>query len=201
MTDTTGATPPSWGTPEGRAMIELLWDPPAPSNRGPRQRLTLDRVVDAAIELAAAEGVDRLSMRSLANRLDVGAMSLYTYVPGRDELFELMIDRAWASREKADPALPWRAQIEFHAQQAWDMYAAHPWLIYSNLWRMPLGPHVLDIQEDMYRAVRLTGLPPEDIVRVAWSTPTCSEWLAARSPTPASRRTPALRLTPTGSRG
>ena len=29
-------------------------------------------------------------------------MSLYTYVPGRDELFELMIDRAWASREKAD---------------------------------------------------------------------------------------------------
>ncbi len=160
------ADPASWGTPEGRAIIELLWDPPKPSNRGPRQRLTLDRVVDAAIELAAAEGVDRLSMRSLANRLDVGAMSLYTYVPGRDELFELMIDRAWASREKADPALPWRAQIEFHAQQAWDMYAAHPWLIYSNLWRMPLGPHVLDIQEDMFRAVRLTGLPPEDIVRV-----------------------------------
>jgi len=158
--------PTEWGTPEGRAMIELLWDPPSPSSRGPQQRLSLDKVVDAAMDLALAEGVDGLSMRTLSARLGVGTMTLYTYVPGRDELFELMIDRAWASRQKADPALPWRAQVEFHAHQAWEMYAASPWLIRSNLWRMPLGPHVLDIQEDLYRAVRLTGLPPDDIVRV-----------------------------------
>jgi len=166
MTAPTG-DPAEWGTPEGRAMIELLWNPPDPPARGPRQRLSVDKVVEAAMALAAAEGVDRLSMRTLASKLGVGAMSLYTYVPGREELFELMVDRAWASREKPDTALPWRAQVEFHAHQAWDMYARSPWLIHANLWRMPLGPHVLDIQEDLYRAVRLTGLSPYDVPRVA----------------------------------
>ena len=155
------------GTPEGQAMIELLWNPPPPRTRGPKQRLTLDQVVHAAIEVAATLGVDELSMRKVAQHLGVGAMSLYTYVPGKDELFELMIDRAWADRRPADRALPWRAQVEFHAHEAWRMYATHPWLIRSNLWRMPLGPHVLDAQEDLYRAVALTGLPETTVGRVA----------------------------------
>ena len=156
-----------WGTPEGRAMVELLWNPPAPSTRGPKQRLSVDRVVEEAMALAAENGVDGLSMRSLAQRLGVGAMSLYTYVPGRDELFELMVDRAWAVREKADPSSPWRDQLEHHARQAWAMYERYPWMIQANLWRMPLGPHVLDSQEDLYRAANLTGLPKSDVSRVA----------------------------------
>jgi AcrR family transcriptional regulator len=147
-------------------MIDLLWNPPPPPSKGPRQRLTLDRVVEAAMGLAADEGIDRLSMRALAARLGVGAMSLYTYVPGRDELFELMIDRAWAMRTKADASLPWRAQVEHHAREAMEMYDEYPWLVRANLWRMPLGPHVMDAQEDLYRAVEQSGLPPYDVVRV-----------------------------------
>jgi AcrR family transcriptional regulator len=157
---------PAAGTPQGRAMLALLWDPPEPSARGPRQRLTLDRVVEAAMALAAEHGVEALSMRALATRLGVGTMTLYTYVPGRDELFELMVDRAWSVRTPADPALPWRAQVEHHAREAWAMYQRFPWLVHSNLWRMPLGPHVLDIQEDLYRAVRAAGLAAYDVARV-----------------------------------
>jgi AcrR family transcriptional regulator len=156
-----------WGTPEGRAMIELLWNPPGPSGRGPKKRLSLTRVVEEAMSLAAEEGVERLSMRALAQRLGVGAMSLYTYVPGREELFELMIDRAWAARTKADPIQPWRAQVEHHARQAWEMYETYPWMIHANMWRMPLGPHVLDAQEDLYRAVLASGLPFHDTARVS----------------------------------
>ena len=155
-----------WGTPEGQAMVELLWDPPPPARRGPRQKLTLDEVVTAGMAVAA-RSVDELSMRKVAQELGVGAMSLYTYVPGRDELFELMIDRAWADRRLPDRALPWREQAEFHAHEAWRMYREHPWLISSNLWRMPLGPHVLDVQEDLYRGVLLTGLGATTVVRSA----------------------------------
>jgi AcrR family transcriptional regulator len=154
------------GTPEGQAMIELLWDPPAPPRRGPRQRLTLDRVVDAGMTVAA-RSADELSMRKVAQELGVGVMSLYTYVPGRDELFELMVDRAWGVRELPGRDLPWREQVEFHAHQAWRMYREHPWLAGSNPWRMPLGPHVLDVQEDLYRAVSLAGLAPVTVVRAA----------------------------------
>jgi AcrR family transcriptional regulator len=159
--------PSQWGTPEGRAMLDLLWDPPAPATRGPKQRLTLDRVVEAAMDLAAELGVEALSMRALATRLAVGTMSLYTYVPGREELFELMVDRAWSTRTRADPALSWRRQVEHHAREAWGMYQRFPWLVASNLWRMPLGPHILDIQEDLYRAVRTTGVAAYDVARVA----------------------------------
>ncbi|MEJ7633725.1 TetR/AcrR family transcriptional regulator [Aeromicrobium sp.] len=159
--------PSTWGTPEGRHMIELLWDPPAPAGRGPKQKLTLDQVIEAGMSVAASEGVDKLSMRNVAAHLDVGAMSLYTYVPGRDELFELMIDRAYAVRSLPDPTLPWRSQLEAHAREAWAMYQTYPWLIRANLWRMPLGPHVLDVQESIYSATRLTGLTEVDVVRVA----------------------------------
>ncbi len=154
------------GTPEGQAMIELLWNPPPPPTRGPKQRLTLDRVVAAGIAVADRHGVAELSMRRVAQELGVGVMSLYTYVPGRDELFELMIDRAWGGRALPDRGLPWRTQIEFHVEQAWQMYTDHPWLIMSNLWRMPLGPHVLDVQEDLYRAVLSAGLDAHTAVRV-----------------------------------
>jgi len=168
MTDETVApAPEEWGTPAGRAMVELLWNPPPPATRGPKQRLTLDRVVEEAMTLAAEEGVERLSMRSLGQRLGVSAMSLYTYVPGREELFELMIDRAWEARDGADPSRPWRDQVEHHARQAWAMYERYPWMIQANVWRMPLGPHVLDSQEDLYRAVSLSGLPSYEVVRVA----------------------------------
>lgn len=157
----------TWGTPEGQAMIELLWNPPPPASRGPKQKLSLDQIVAAGMEVAASLGVSELSMRKVARHLGVGTMSLYTYVPGRDELFELMVDRAWGDRAFPDRELPWRAQVEFHAREAWQMYQAHPWLVHSNLWRMPLGPNVLDVQEDLYRAVMLTGLREHNVSRIA----------------------------------
>ena len=69
--------PLTWGTPEGRHMILLLPDPPAPAGRGPKQKLTLDQVVEAGMAVAAADGIDKLSMRNVAAQLGVGAMSLY----------------------------------------------------------------------------------------------------------------------------
>ena len=165
--DVPDTDPLTWGTPEGRHMLKLLWDPPTPPGRGPKQKLTLDQVVEAGMTVALADGVDKLSMRNVAAHLGVGAMSLYTYIPGRDELFELMIDRAYAVRALPDASLPWREQLEFHAREGWAMYQKYPWLIRSNIWRMPLGPHVMDVQESIYRSAMLTGLSHADVSRVA----------------------------------
>ena len=72
--------------------LALLWRADPPSRRGPRPRLDLDAVVDAAIALADDRGLPALTMRALAARLRVSAMTLYGYVPGREELVDLMLD-------------------------------------------------------------------------------------------------------------
>ena len=67
-------------------------------SRGPKRRTDLDSVVRAAIELADAEGLDAVSMRRVAERLGIGTMSLYTYVPGKGELLDLMLDTVYGQR-------------------------------------------------------------------------------------------------------
>lgn len=154
------------GSDAGRRVVELLWDPPEPAGRGPRQRLDLAQVITAAIDLADESGFEALSMRALARRLGVGAMSLYTYVPGRGELFELMIDRAYGEREIPSADLSWRQRYAGHARAALQMYRHHPWLVHSNLWRLPLGPRVMDISENLLAIGAAAGLSLELGVRV-----------------------------------
>ncbi len=166
------ATAVGWGTPElgteeGRRILALLWDPPAPAARGPRQKLTLREIVAEAIALADEHGSEALSMRALARRLGVGAMSLYTYVPGRAELFELMIDRAYGERTIPAADLPWRERYARHAKEGLAMYRRHPWLVDSNLWRLPLGPGVLDVSENLLQVASAAGLSLDLGLRVS----------------------------------
>jgi AcrR family transcriptional regulator len=154
------------GTPEGQRVLRLLWDPPGPPGRGPRPRITLAEIVEAGIAIVAAEGLDALSMRKVATSLSVGVMSLYTYVPGRSELVELMIDHAYADVAKADPDAHWRRQLAFLAEQHRELFSRHPWILETTVWRLPMGPNVLDAEEEMYRALRASGLSPEQIYGV-----------------------------------
>ncbi|MCB7135026.1 TetR/AcrR family transcriptional regulator [Cellulosimicrobium marinum] len=145
-------------TPEITRRLALLWDPPAPATRGRKARLTLDEVVDAGIAVAQEGGLDALSMRRVATELGVGAMSLYTYVPGRTELVDLMIDRAYAELDLPEPGAPWRAALTQYAHETWNLYLRHPWVLQTNMWRAPLAPHVLDAQEAGLRSIIDTGL-------------------------------------------
>lgn len=155
------------GTPAGQHVIDLFWSTPAVPTRGPRPKTSLSEIVAAAVALADAEGFDALSMRTLAKSVGVGAMTLYTYVPGKAELFELMIDAAYAERPLPSHDLPWRERYQEHAAAALQMYRRHPWLVEANLWRLPLGPHVLDINEDLLQIGQAAGLPLNVGMRVA----------------------------------
>lgn len=150
--------------PDPDPVLPLLWrhaGPAAPttrSRRGPRQKVTVDEVVDAGIEVADAEGLGALSMRGLAQRLGLGAMSLYTYVPGRDELVVLMVDQAFGRAER--PAHPddVRRRLEGVAEAAHADYLAHPWLLDVGGLRAWCGPHVADRYEWQLTAVDGLGL-------------------------------------------
>jgi AcrR family transcriptional regulator len=123
--------------------LALLW---GSHTEAGRSGLTVKGIVTTALEIADSEGVEALSMRSVAERLGVGAMSLYTYVPGKTELIDLMLDTVYGelyasveepSRQEGD----WRAALRFIAQRNWDLYLAHPWMLQSLSARPVLGPH------------------------------------------------------------
>ena len=161
-----GSMPPAdLGTEQGRRILELLWEPPAAApSRGPKPKIGLEDVIATGVTIADADGLANLSMRKVATRLGVGAMSLYTYVPGRDELLELMVNLVHAELVLPPADLPWRTSVEQQVGERWRMYERHPWLLDLNTARMPIGPHVLDADEALYAAVYRAGLRGTDVV-------------------------------------
>jgi len=137
--------------------LELLWRVHPAPKRGPKQRLDLDEIVRAAIELADAHGLDGLSMRKVADALGVGTMSLYTYVPGKPELLDLMLDAAIEPPRPHDD-VPWRARLERVAQENWDRYHRHPWLLDVMPLRPVLGPNTFARYEHELQAIEGIGL-------------------------------------------
>jgi AcrR family transcriptional regulator len=142
--------------------MALLWRDSAEQparGRGPRPGLTVDRIITAATELADAEGLAALSMRRVAERLGVGTMSLYTYVPSKAELVDVMYDAA-LGEVSADP-FPgaWRARLEGMARAAWELYRRHPWMLQvMAMSRPPLGPNSIAGYDRDLRAVDGIGL-------------------------------------------
>jgi len=140
--------------------MELLWGVgPAPRGRGPKQGLTVERIVRAGIEIADAEGLAALSMRRVADRLGVGTMSLYTYVPSKAELVDVMFDRAIGSVARPEVDGGWRERLTAIAWADWDLYRRHPWLLQvMAMSRPPLGPNSIAGYDYNLRAVDGIGL-------------------------------------------
>jgi AcrR family transcriptional regulator len=140
--------------------MALLWRTRERPSRKGKPDLSVDRIVQAAIEVADAEGLAALSMRRIAERLGVGTMSLYTHVPGKAELFDVMVDTVVG--EKARPEdVPGgvRARLEQIAREHWRLIRRHPWLLRVKSWSRPvLGPNVTAQYDYDLRAVEGVGL-------------------------------------------
>lgn len=147
-----------------RRSLELLWGGQEPGRRGPKQRLSTAEVVDAAIALADAAGIAALSMRKVAEAVGVSPMSLYTYVPSKAELVDLMFDRVLADTADPDGDLSgWREKMAFIARERWALSERHPWLLDLAMHRPPMGPNVLRKAQAMLAALDGMGLGPEDM--------------------------------------
>jgi AcrR family transcriptional regulator len=143
--------------------LQLLWrDPAAVPRHGPRQGLTIDQVAAAATALADAEGLDAVTMRRVAARLGVVPMTLYTYVPGKAELLDLMLDSAYAQMPRTDTTgQPWRQRLTAIAAENRALFEAHPWAAAISAIRPPLGPGLMAKYEHELSA--LDGLGLDDI--------------------------------------
>ena len=152
---------------EGRALVRLLWrsetGEPVRARKGPKQRLTVDEIVDSAIALADAEGLAAVTMRALAGRLGIGPMSVYTYVPTRDVLVALMVDAVALAQAPVAPSSTVRASLAAAVRARREEYLAHPWLLDAPSWRDVLGPGRLSHYEAQLGLIE--ELPIGDIER------------------------------------
>jgi AcrR family transcriptional regulator len=135
--------------------IALLWREPG---RASRSGLGVDGIVAAAIELADSEGLEALTMRRVAERLGVGTMSLYTHVPGKAELIDVMLDTVLGEVTAGDESGTWRDRLERIARDLQALYHRHPWLLYVGTSRPTLGPNLIAKYEHELRAVEGIGL-------------------------------------------
>jgi AcrR family transcriptional regulator len=145
------------------ASLAAAWgvrDRPA---KGPKPALSLERVVAAAVEVAAAEGLAAVSMSRVAAALGASTMSLYRYVAAKDELLALMLDTAVGPPpDLPDPDDGWRPAL---ARWAWAVRAAlgrNPWVVHVPLSGPPITPNQIAWLEHGLRSLRATGLAEEE---------------------------------------
>lgn len=152
--------------------LELLWraHPELPA-RGRRPAFTIERIVEAAIAVADADGLVATSMHRVAKELGAGTMTLYTYVPGKNELVDLMVDTVLRERDLPGPGEPrpadWRAQVRIYADRTRESYRRHPWLRETSRVRPALGPGQLAGQEYLLSIMDSLGLPAREAVAAA----------------------------------
>ncbi|MFF5174797.1 TetR/AcrR family transcriptional regulator [Micromonospora sp. NPDC000089] len=147
--------------------LELLWPRPDDGPRkGPRPGRSLDDIVTRAVEVADAEGLDAVTMRRVAQAVGVAPMTLYSYLPGKAELLDLMVDGLYARMPRPGRAgQPWRERVAAVARDNRDLFTAHPWAAEVATGRPPLGPGLMAKYEYELRAFDDTGL--DDVTRDA----------------------------------
>jgi AcrR family transcriptional regulator len=147
--------------------LELLWGRQERPRRGPKPRLTVEMVTRAAVELADAEGLAALSMRRVGDRLSVSAMSLYTYVPGKAELIDLMLDAVAGEAPLLEGLIgDWRARLEQWARESLASHRRHPWVLQVATIHPPMGPNEVAWGDAALRSLSGTGLTDREIVAV-----------------------------------
>ena len=140
--------------------LALLWGDEKRPTRGPKQQLDPRQIAQVAIAIADAEGLGAVSMRRVADELGVGTMSLYTYVPSKAELLDLMLDTTYAELAGSATGASWRHRLEALARADWELYRRHPWILAVARSRAVLGPNEMDAYEASLATVaglELTG--------------------------------------------
>jgi AcrR family transcriptional regulator len=147
------------------ASIEVAWGLRERPVKGPKPGMTLARIVDAAVAVAASEGLGGVSMGRIAKDLGASTMSLYRYVSAKDELYVLMQDAAMGPPSPLpapEGGADWRAALAEWAR-------AQRRVLHRNLWMLrvpvpgpPVSPNSVAWWEQGLQCLEGTGLDADE---------------------------------------
>ncbi|WP_433222499.1 TetR/AcrR family transcriptional regulator [Dactylosporangium sp. CS-047395] len=139
--------------------------------------ITVERIVDAALEVVATEGYDALTVRRIAAVLGTGPASLYAHVANKADIDALIIGRLCAELKlpKPDPAA-WREQILAVCAQLRDLYLRYPGISRAALAMVPTHMETLRVNEGMLAILLAGGIEPRT---AAWTIDALSLYVSA----------------------
>lgn len=131
--------------------------------------LSRDRILQAALTLADAEGLEALSMRNLAQALGVKAMSLYNHVANKDDIIDALVDLVVSEIDRPnqtgccwrDPALDWKTAMRLRALSAHEVLLRHPWGTLPLVSRVNVGPAMLSYVDATLGCLQKAGFGSE----------------------------------------
>ncbi|MFJ6379700.1 TetR/AcrR family transcriptional regulator C-terminal domain-containing protein [Kitasatospora sp. NPDC092039] len=141
---------------------------PTPWNRPQRRReqpaLSREQIVSEAFALLDSDGIEALSMRKLAARLNAGATSLYTHVANKDELLALVVDQIFGGlpqpdAEGCEASEVWRAKVMELAEGMRAAVMRHPWMVsvIGDVGMVYLGPNWMRLSETFLTVMETAG--------------------------------------------
>jgi AcrR family transcriptional regulator len=129
--------------------------------REPRTRLSTERVLRAAIDLADEGGIDSLSIRKLAQAVALKPMSLYHYVASKDDVLSGILEMVIGEFEMANDGADWKQAVRRSAISAYEVLLRHPWACTLMMSPVRVRPARLRYMESLLRRLREAGLSAE----------------------------------------
>jgi TetR/AcrR family tetracycline transcriptional repressor len=140
------------------------------ARRGRPARLTREQIVEAALSVTDAEGLDALSMRRLGRELEVSPMALYSYFESKRDLVRAMLDvvsRGLEPRRRPDG--DWTEHLADMGRRMRETILQHPRLAQLFVTAPALGGRAMHAVEDMIGLLRARGVGGETAVRAVYA--------------------------------
>jgi AcrR family transcriptional regulator len=121
-------------------------------------------VLEAAVAFADRHGLEALSMRKLADELDVAAMTLYYYVPNKERLIDGMVDSVFSEIEPPSTGDDWKTAMRRRAISTREALNRHRWAVGHMEGRTDHGPANLRLHDAVLGCLRAAGFSIEATV-------------------------------------
>ncbi|MFK7893379.1 MAG: TetR/AcrR family transcriptional regulator [Granulosicoccus sp.] len=130
-------------------------------NQQKRQPMSRERIITAAVDVADAIGVDALTIRKLADALQVKPMTIYHYVENKEAIIDGMVDAVFNEIDLPSSDALWKDAIRCRSASARAVLARHPWAVPLMESRRNPGPATLQHHDAVLACFRNGGLSVE----------------------------------------